>query len=67
MESNVPIQAATTRTLRNIEDLPGPRMLPLVGNLFQVDRGRVHQNVEAWGREYGPFFRFRLGARTCSR
>ena len=64
MDRNVPIQAATTRTLRNIEDLPGPRMLPLVGNLFQVDRGRVHQNVEAWGREYGPFFRFRLGART---
>jgi cytochrome P450 len=48
-------------TLRNIEDLPGPRGLPLLGNMLQVRREHIHQNVEQWAREYGPFFRFHLG------
>src|SRR4249920_1531384 len=50
--------------LREVADLPGPRALPVVGNLFQIRRKHLHQSVEAWGREFGPFFRFRLGART---
>jgi cytochrome P450 len=50
--------------LRDIADLPGPRGLPIVGNAFQVQRSRLHQGVEAWSREFGPFFRFRLGRRT---
>jgi cytochrome P450 len=56
------IEAAPT--LREIADLPGPRGLPIVGNAFQLDRGRLHQTVEAWAREFGPFFRFKLGRRT---
>ncbi|MES2101846.1 MAG: cytochrome P450 [Pseudomonadota bacterium] len=53
-----------TSTLREIGDLPGPRGLPIVGNAFQLDRARLHQTVEGWAREFGPFFRFRLGRRT---
>jgi cytochrome P450 len=49
---------------RDIADLPGPRGLPVVGNLLQVERGKLHQNVEAWAREFGPFFRFKLGKRV---
>jgi cytochrome P450 len=49
---------------KDIADLPGPRGLPVVGNLFQIERGKLHQNVEAWGREFGPFFRFKIGRRT---
>ena len=52
-------------TLREIADLPGPRGgLPLLGHMFQINRRQLHQNVEAWGREFGPFFRFQLGSRT---
>jgi len=51
-------------TLLEIADLPGPRGLPIVGNAFQLDRGRLHQTVEAWAREFGPFFRFQLGRRA---
>lgn len=50
--------------LLEIGDLPGPRGLPLVGNLLQIRRNRIHQHVEAWHRKFGPFFRFRLGPLT---
>ncbi|MEP7298307.1 MAG: cytochrome P450 [Burkholderiales bacterium] len=51
--------------LREITDLPGPSgALPIVGHLFRIRRKRLHQSVEAWGREFGSFFHFRLGSRT---
>jgi cytochrome P450 len=43
--------------LRRLADLPGPRTLPLLGNLHQMDRARIHQTMERWAREYGPLFR----------
>ena len=49
--------------LREIADLPGPRGLPLLGNLTQIDRTRIHASVEQWSQEFGPFFRFSLGRR----
>ena len=49
---------------RDIDDLPGPRRWPLVGNAFQVRRDQIHLNIEAWGREFGPLFRVKLGPRT---
>ena len=53
--------AAASVSLREIRDLDGPRRLPLLGNLLQVDKPLVHAQVEAWGRRYGPLFRMRLG------
>lgn len=43
--------------------LPGPRGLPLLGNLLQVSPTQAHQTFEKWAREYGPVYQFRLGAR----
>jgi len=42
-----------------VSDLPGPRGLPLVGNLFQLDLASLHQTVEKWHRQYGALYRFR--------
>ena len=53
-----------TTVLRDIADLPGPRGLPLVGNLFQIELARMHLDIEAWARKYGPFFRFEIGGRN---
>jgi cytochrome P450 len=53
----------TAQRLRNLADLPGPRGLPVLGNLLQIDRQRVHQTVEQWSREYGPIFRFQFASR----
>ena len=47
---------------RSIDDLPGPRGLPLVGNLHQLEPDKVHLILERWIREYGPVYRFRMGA-----
>jgi len=48
---------------RRLQDLPGPRGWPLVGNALQIERRRIHRDVEHWARQYGPVFRMRLGRR----
>jgi len=52
------LPASTTAT-RRIRDLPGPRGLPIVGNLFQLDIASLHRTVEDWHRQYGDYYRFR--------
>ena len=65
MEQSTVLARADSKpaTLREIADLPGPRGLPLLGNLTQIDRTRIHASVEQWSHEFGPFFRFSLGRR----
>ena len=56
--------AGAARPRRAIADLPGPRGLPLVGSLFQLDLDRLHHVFEGWARRYGLVFRYRFGPRT---
>lgn len=51
------------RPARSVRDLPGPRPLPLVGNLFQLDLPRIHQILEEWALKFGPVYRFYMGPR----
>lgn len=47
---------------RSIADLPGPPVLPLLGNAHQLRQGdRMHLTLEEWCRRYGPIFRVRIG------
>jgi cytochrome P450/nitrite reductase/ring-hydroxylating ferredoxin subunit len=46
---------------RSLDDLPGPKGLPLVGNLHQIDTTRVHLILEAWAAQYGSTYQFRMG------
>lgn len=43
-----------------IEDLPGPRGIPVFGNLPQPEPGSLHATLEGWARTYGPLFGIRL-------
>ncbi len=57
------MSAAETASL-GMEDLPGPRRLPLIGNAHQMRRPMsVHRTIEEWCERYGPIFRFDLGPR----
>jgi cytochrome P450 len=47
----------------DIRGLPGPRGLPILGSLLQIDSSRLHLIAEKWSRKYGDYFRFRLGRR----
>ena len=49
--------------VRRYADLPGPLRLPFVGNLLQIEPGRMHRQLEAWAARYGPAFQLRLGRR----
>jgi cytochrome P450 len=51
------------RTVRTFDELPGPRGIPVFGNLLQVEPNRMHQQLERWCEAYGPVFRLQLGKR----
>jgi len=59
--SSSPAMHATPSPLRRIQDLPGPFAWPLFGNLLQTRPRRLHRDLERWGREYGAFYRLRIG------
>jgi cytochrome P450 len=52
---------AAARARRHYRDLDGPRALPIVGNLHQVDKMAMHRSLEEFARRYGPVCRFRVG------
>lgn len=52
------------RATRRIAQLPGPRGLPLLGNLHRLWRiERSHLVAEEWAERYGPIVKFRVGRR----
>ena len=55
-----PIAGVRLHGQRTLKDLPGPRGLPLLGNLVQLDIKRAHTILERWAEEYGDFYRLRL-------
>jgi cytochrome P450/nitrite reductase/ring-hydroxylating ferredoxin subunit len=46
---------------RSMDDLPGPKGLPVVGNLHQIETTRVHLILEAWAAQYGSTYQFWMG------
>ena len=63
METSVAVKPPAKVATRSLDDLPGPRGLPIVGNLLQMDRQCLHRSVEDWVTRYGPYFRFQVGSR----
>ena len=55
---------AVPATPRRLADLPGPRGLPLVGNLLQFKRHQLHLQLEQWCRDFGPVYQIRFGPRV---
>jgi cytochrome P450/nitrite reductase/ring-hydroxylating ferredoxin subunit len=53
--------AAPKAATRSLDDLPGPKGLPVVGNLHQIETTRVHLILEAWAAQYGSTYQFWMG------
>jgi cytochrome P450/nitrite reductase/ring-hydroxylating ferredoxin subunit len=51
--------------VRSLNDLPGPKPLPLVGNLHQLNPTKVHLTLQAWAEQYGPIYRLMMGPRRA--
>ena len=49
---------SSTRTL---DELPHKPNLPLLGNIHQLDLGRLHEILEQWARDFGGPFTYRVG------
>ena len=47
---------------RTLDDLPGPKGLPFLGNIHQLDLTKLHLILERWAAQHGPVYRFRMGA-----
>src|ERR1700736_2951498 len=47
---------------RTLDDLPGPRGLPFLGNIHQLDLTKLHLTLERWAAQYGPVYLFKMGS-----
>ena len=59
--------ARRTTATRSLDDLPGPRPLPFIGNLHQLDSTKAHLTIEGWAARYGSTYQFWMGPRESSR
>lgn len=53
--------SAVVSSSKTVADLKGPKGLPVVGNLFQIDIEKFHLHLEEWCDEFGPIFKIRMG------
>ncbi len=43
-----------------LSHLPGPKAIPLLGNLLDIERDRLRISLHRWAKEYGGVYRVRL-------
>ncbi|MEH6639379.1 MAG: cytochrome P450 [Porticoccaceae bacterium] len=60
---NVATQDSRSNLL-DMESLPGPRPLPLLGNMLSIDRRAFHRTLEAWAQQYGAVYRCWMGRKS---
>ncbi|HZP94427.1 MAG TPA: cytochrome P450 [Burkholderiales bacterium] len=46
--------------LRTLDELPGPRGIPLLGNALELKPKELHRLIGSWADRFGPLFVFRV-------
>lgn len=49
---------------QSISQLPGPKGLPILGNLLQIELPKLHLIMEQWADLYGDVYKFKLVNKT---
>jgi cytochrome P450 len=62
--STIASRPATGAKPRDLADLSGPRGVPILGNMLQIEVTRAHTTLSQWAREFGPIYRYRVGRRN---
>ena len=57
--------ADDTETFAELQNLPKPPGLPVIGNLLQIDPSRVHLILEDWAARYGNFYQLKIAQQTA--
>ena len=52
------------RTIRTIDDLPGPPRWPVIGNMYDLRPSVFLQTLESWAARYGSVYRVAFGRRA---
>jgi cytochrome P450 len=47
-------------TLRTLDDLPGPRGIPILGNALDIKPRDLHRLIKGWAEQFGPLFVFKV-------
>ena len=50
--------------LRNIQDIKGPKSLPIIGNLHDLKKRSAHITYESWAEEFGEVFKIKVGMKN---
>lgn len=54
----------TEQSRKSLSQLPGPKGLPILGNLLQIDLQKLHLILEEWAAIYGDIYQFKLVNKT---
>lgn len=57
--------AARTKIPEGLQKLPGPKPLPLIGNVLELGRN-PHLSLTAMSKRYGPVFQVQIGTRPVA-
>ena len=54
----------TGKQRNSLSRLPGPKGLPVLGNLLQIDLQKLHLILEEWSGIYGEIYKFKIANKT---